>query len=126
MLRIGEGRILLGSRVPDQQLLLSAGLLPYGTLLLVDAWMHEKARRVPRQEQWVHAALFVSLAVFLIAVFLGRTATASAGLGLVVPLLIVDELCFHGHLARSEKAVHYLADLALAAFACLWLTTVFI
>lgn len=94
-------------------------------LALVDGWMHEKKRRVPRTEQWLHAFIFVAVGTFIGAVFLGYTLVAAVALICAIPVLAADEIGFHAAVAKRERIVHYLADLSLAGFACLWLTTVF-
>ena len=109
----------------EQQFLLSVALVPYLALVLVDGWMHEKSRRVPRPEQWIHAGIFVFIAVFLVGVFLDRNTLALAALLAAIPCLALDEFRFHGGLAVRERLVHYGADLALAGFAGVWLITAF-
>ena len=53
-------------------------LLPYLAAAGVDAWMHERGRRVPRVEQLLHAALAVAMTVFLACVFTGHAPAALA------------------------------------------------
>jgi len=98
---------------------LGAALLPYLALVSVDTWMHEKARRVPRAEQFFHAAAAILFVAFVAAVFLGSAAA--------LPLLIVfvacaatDEIGFHRHLLASERRVHFMAYAALALFVVAW------
>jgi hypothetical protein len=45
--------------MPHDSWTLGAALVPYLVLVSVDSWMHEKARRVPRLEQFFHAAAAV-------------------------------------------------------------------
>ena len=40
---------------------LGIALVPYFALAGVDFWMHERGRRVPRVEQWVHAGLALTM-----------------------------------------------------------------
>src|SRR5437867_1726216 len=61
---------------------LGLALVPYLAAVGVDAWMHERSRRVPRVEQWIHAGLALAMAVFLGAVFAGRAAPAVAALAI--------------------------------------------
>ena len=98
---------------------LGAALLPYLALVSVDTWMHEKARRVPRVEQFFHAAAAVLFVGFVVAVF--RDSAAA------LPLLIAfaacaaaDEFGFHRHLAASERRVHFMSYAALAIFVAAW------
>ena len=105
--------------------LLAVGLVPYLVLALVDGWMHEKHRRVPKTEQWLHALIFLFVGTFIVAAFLGLTLIAAIALIGAIPVLAADELGFHAELAARERKVHYLADLSLAGFAGLWLITVF-
>lgn len=111
--------------MPEQTFLLAVALVPYLALVLVDGWMHEKSRQVPRIEQWIHAAIFLLIGVFLVAVFLDRTMIAAATLLVVIPCLAVDEFGFHGGLAVRERRIHYFADLALGLFVGVWLITAF-
>lgn len=104
---------------------LVVGLVPYLALVLVDGWMHERQRRVPLPEQWLHGAIFVAVGAFIAAALFGYTLIAAIALTCAVPALAADEIGFHGSIARRERIVHYLADLALAGFAGLWLITVF-
>jgi hypothetical protein len=104
---------------------LVVALVPYLALALVDGWMHDRERRVPRPEQWLHGAILVSVGTFIAAAFLGSTLIAAVALTCAVPVLVADEMGFHGSIARRERIVHYLADLALASFAVLWSITAF-
>jgi hypothetical protein len=98
---------------------LGAALAPYLALVSVDTWMHEKSRRVPRAEQFFHAAAAVLLVAFVSAVFLGLPAA--------LPVLIVfaacaatDEFGFHRHLPATERRVHFMSYAALALFVVAW------
>ena len=66
-------------------ILLGAALAPYLALVSVDAWMHEKARRVPRLEQLFHAAAALLFIGFVAAVFLESAAA--------LPLLAAYVVC---------------------------------
>jgi hypothetical protein len=103
-----------------RNLWLGLALLPYLAAAGVDAWMHERGRRVPRVEQWLHAGLAAGMASFLGAVFAGRPGLAFAALGAFLILLVWDELGFHGAIARNERRVHALSWVALSAFVAVW------
>lgn len=99
--------------------LLGAALAPYVVLVSIDAWMHERARQVPRTEQLFHAALAVSFAGFVVAVF----AESRAALALLAAFVICaacDEFGYHRHLSRSERRVHFVSYAALGAFVVVW------
>src|SRR5689334_4360646 len=99
---------------------LGLALLPYLAAAGVDAWMHERGRRVPRIEQWLHAGLAAAMAVFLAAVFTGRPAVALAALAAFLGLLAWDEIGFHQGIARAERRVHVASWFLLAAFVAAW------
>jgi len=99
---------------------LGLALIPYLAAVGVDAWMHERSRRVPRVEQWVHAGLALAMAVFLGAVFAGRAGPATASLALFAVLLAVDESAFHKPIAKAERRVHLGSWIALAGFVAAW------
>jgi len=101
---------------------LGLALLPYLAVAGVDAWMHERGRRVPRLEQWLHAGLAVGMTIFLAAVFAGRPPVALAALGAFLVLLVWDELGFHGAIARNERRIHAISWAALAFFVAVWWT----
>ena len=103
-----------------RNLWLGLALVPYLAAAGVDAWMHERGRRVPRLEQWLHAGLAIGTAAFLVAVFAGRTTVAFAALGAFLALLAWDELGFHGAIARNERRVHAVSWVALAGFVAAW------
>ncbi len=100
-------------------LTLGAALLPYLALVSVDAWMHEKARRVPRLEQFLHAAAAVLFLAFVVAVF-RDSAAALALLLAFAACTAADEFGFHRHLSASERRVHFMAYFALAIFIAAW------
>ena len=52
-----------------QKGILFASLVPYLGLSAYDGWLHEKARRVPRLEQGLHALLFVSAVALIYGLF---------------------------------------------------------
>jgi len=99
---------------------LSLGLVPYLSLAGLDAWMHERDRRVPRVEQALHAGLALAIGAFLTGVFTSRTLLASIALIVFVALLVADEAGFHRGLERRERHVHVASWVALAGFVLLW------
>jgi hypothetical protein len=101
---------------------LGLALVPYLAAAGVDAWMHERGRRVPRVEQWLHAGLACAMAVFLGAVFAAMPTVALGALGAFVALLVWDEVGFHRSIASSERRVHATSWFALAAFIAVWWT----
>ena len=103
-----------------RNLWLGLALVPYLAAAGVDAWMHERGRRVPRVEQWVHAGLAVGMTVFLAAVFSGRPAVTVGALAAFLGLLAWDEIAFHKTIARAERRVHSLSWVALAGFVAAW------
>jgi hypothetical protein len=103
-----------------RNLWLGLALVPYLAAAGVDAWMHERGRRVPRVEQSIHAALAMAMAAFLWAVFTDRAAFALAALGCFALLVVWDELGYHGGIARSERRVHVVSWVALAGFVAAW------
>ena len=107
----GNGRILW----------LALAVLPYLSLVGIDTWMHESARKVPRAEKIIHWMLAPLLIGFLVSAFSARTVLALGLLAVFVVLLAVDAVCFHQPLARSERRVHTAAYLALGVFVATWL-----
>ena len=103
-----------------RNLWLGLALLPYLAAAGVDAWMHERGRKVPRVEQWIHGGLALGMAGFLAAVFAGRNAWALAALAVFAVLLAWDEVSFHKSIAASERRVHALSWVALAGFVAAW------
>ena len=99
---------------------LGLALVPYLAAAGVDAWMHERGRRVPRVEQWIHAGLAAAMAVFLGAVFAAAGPIAFAPLAAFVALLVWDEAIFHRTIHRAERRVHAVSWFALAAFVATW------
>lgn len=94
-------------------------LLPYLALAGFDGWLHEKARRVPRLEQFLHALLFVSFVALLFGVFGARPGFALAALAVFVPAACADEFGFHAALERRERRVHHAAYACFAGFVAL-------
>ena len=103
-----------------RNLWLGLALLPYLAAAGADAWMHERGRHVPRVEQWLHAGLAATMAIFLAAVFAGRAPIALGALGAFSSLLLWDELGYHGEIARAERRLHMVSWLALAGFVAAW------
>jgi hypothetical protein len=100
--------------------LLGTALAPYLALVGVDAWMHERARRVPPLEQAFHAIAAVLFAGFVGAVFFDATTLALILLGAYAVCAAGDELGFHRHLSVRERRVHFLSYAALALFLSGW------
>lgn len=109
-----------GAKEPMRNIWLGIALVPYLAVAGVDFWMHERGRRVPRVEQWVHAGLALTMATFLTAVFTARSPLALAALAVFVALLAWDELSFHKAIATSERRVHAMSWTALAGFVATW------
>jgi hypothetical protein len=99
---------------------LSIGVVPYLSLAALDAWMHERARSVPRVEQWLHAGLAVTIASFFFAAFTARTAVALVALAAFLVFLFADELGFHRGIDTRERRVHVASWVALAGFVLVW------
>ena len=100
---------------------LALALVPYAALAGCDAWLHEKARVVPRVEKWLHAGLALSLIAFLGAAFGSAGPLALVALGVLLALAAVDELGFHRALARTERRVHFASYAALGVFVLVWI-----
>lgn len=100
-------------------ILLGAALAPYLALVSVDAWMHEKARSVPRVEQLFHLAAAIFFVAFLVTVFL-ESAAALPLLAAYVVCAAVDEIGFHRHLQGAERRIHFVSYAALALFVGAW------
>src|SRR5690348_13620517 len=101
-------------------LLFGAALAPYAALVGIDAWMHERARRVPRLEQALHYSAAVVLLAFLVAAFRGPGTVAMSLLALFAVITAWDELGFHRLLAARERRVHFASYAALALFVGAW------
>jgi hypothetical protein len=99
---------------------LGLALLPYLVVAGVDAWMHERGRRVPRAEQFAHAGLAVTMAVFLAAVFGGKPFVAISALVVFLGFLVWDETAFHASIGAAERRVHAVSWAALAGFVAAW------
>ena len=104
-------------------LLLILGLLPYAGCVTVDAWMHEKARRVPRFEQWLHLGIGISIVAFVLFAFLGNVSVALIALAGALGFMAADEFGFHAGLSRQERRVHGFGAIALLLFVLVWLWT---
>jgi len=101
-------------------LLFGAALAPYLALAGFDAWMHERARRVPRLEQGLHYTAAALLLAFLVAVFRDAGGAALVLLAVFAAVTAWDELGFHGPLAVRERRVHFAAYAALGLFVGAW------
>jgi hypothetical protein len=104
-------------------LVLGIGLVPYLGTAGIDAWMHERARKVPRLEQVLHAALAITFTAFAVYIFLRRNVPAIAWLAAFVLCLVFDELGYHRGLAANERRVHVISWAALLLFIGVWLWT---
>jgi hypothetical protein len=101
-------------------LLLCAALVPYVALVSIDAWMHERSRRVPRLEQLLHYGAAVLFLAFVAAVFRGAEGLAVALFALFAAVAAWDEIGFHRHLAARERRVHFASYAALTLFIGAW------
>lgn len=99
---------------------LGLALVPYAALAAFDGWLHEKSRRVPRVEQWLHAIAALSLAAFVVFVFSARNTAATILLAVFIGAASLDEFGFHRHLDRRERRVHFASYSALAVFIVAW------
>ena len=104
-------------------LVLSLGVIPYLALVAADCWMHEKSRRVPRREQYLHLGIGLGIGSFVVLAFLGRIEAALAALLCGLAFMAVDELGYHRSLARRERRLHAYAALALLLFLGVFLWT---
>jgi hypothetical protein len=100
-----------------QKQLLLASLLPYLALAGYDGWLHEKARKVPRAEQALHAAIALSLVALCAGLFLDFARWVLPALAAFVLAAAVDELGFHAPLERRERRLHHAAYACFALFA---------
>jgi hypothetical protein len=121
LLSRGSGsNIQRGMSSITRMILLGAALAPYVALVGIDAWMHERARRVPRLEQVLHylaAALFLA---FVVTVFRGADRIALPLFAIFVAVTAGDAIGFHRHLAPLERRVHLASYVALAFFFGAW------
>jgi len=101
-------------------LLLGAALSPYAALVGFDAWMHERARHVPRLEKGLHYAAAMLFIGFVVSVFRDATRPALALLAAFVAVAAWDEIGFHAPLEARERRVHFLSYAALAVFVGAW------
>lgn len=101
---------------------LAGSLAPYLVLALYDGWLHERARRVPRVEQGLHAALFLTGVAFVAGVFTGRMGIAVPALALFAVAAVADEWGFHGMLAVRERRLHHVAYACFAGFVAVAIT----
>jgi hypothetical protein len=99
---------------------LGLGVIPYLGLVVVDAWMHERARKVPAIERITHYTSAIALLAFLAGAFSARRSLAVASLAVFIVLTAFDELGFHRHIARSERRVHFAAYASLIVFIAIW------
>jgi hypothetical protein len=104
-----------------RSMMIFMGFVPYAILAAYDGWLHGHARAVPRTEQILHAALALSLGIFLSLVAAANTVAALAVFAVFVVLLLFDEFGFHGDIEKHEQRVHWLADTALLGFVLYWL-----
>ena len=95
---------------------MAAALVPYLALAAWDGWLHEKARRVPRTEQVLHACTLVSGVVLVGALFLARAAVADSALAVFLVATVWDAAGFHAPLDPRERRVHAAAYACFAAF----------
>lgn len=102
---------------------LAVGAIPYLGLVVVDAWMHERARKVPAVERVTHYLSAVALLAFLAGAFLAHRRLAVGSLAFFIVLIAFDELGFHKGISRSERRVHIAAYGSLAVFIAIWLWT---
>lgn len=101
--------------------LLALGFAPYAALAGYDGWLHEKARRVPRVEQALHAVLAVAMLAFVVLVIRAEIVAGLVVFAVFAVVLLIDELGFHAELDRRERRIHWSADAALLGFVCWWL-----
>jgi hypothetical protein len=102
---------------------LAVGVIPYLGLVVVDAWMHERARKVPTVERITHYLSAIALIGFLAGAFWPHPLLATVSLAVFIPLIAFDELGFHRGISASERRVHFAAYASLAVFVAIWLWT---
>ena len=95
---------------------LTLALLPYASLAAFDGFLHERSRKVPRLEQWLHAGSALSIVVCIGAVFRAQTLLAIVAFCVFAPLAMADEFGFHASLAARERRVHFASYAALCLF----------
>ena len=97
------------------RLYLLAALAPYLALVSIDAWMHEKARRVPRLEKLLHASAALAPSLGL-AVHAGHGLTYE-NVAHVAAIREIEELNIgHSVVSRAvligmERAVREMKDI---------------
>lgn len=99
-----------------QTLALTLGFLPYLVLSGYDGWLHEKARRVPRTEQALHALLFACVVALMVGLFRQHAQLAWSAIAVFAAAALADELSFHGHLHQRERRLHHVAYAFFAGF----------
>jgi hypothetical protein len=102
---------------------LFAALAPYLSLALYDGYLHDRARHVPKTEQYAHAALGMSIALFLYGAFSQHVFMATTFLTIFLATYSIDEFVFHRGIARHERMIHAAAMSALAFFVVVWRLT---
>lgn len=101
---------------PGDKPLLVLCLLPYLGLSAYDGWLHEKARRVPRVEQGLHAVLFVSAVSIIVGIFSARPWLAWPAIAIFAAAAGADEFGFHAPLEPRERRLHHIAYACFAGF----------
>ena len=108
-----------------RNLVLSLGVLPYLGFAALDVWVHEKGRRVPQVEKWLHLGIGFGVGGFLFLAFLDYRFAALTLLPVGLCFMAIDEFGYHRALARTERRLHGAAALALLFFVLVWLWTEF-
>jgi len=104
------------TKINTDTLILAFALVPYLIAALYDGWLHEKARRVPKVEQALHATIAVSLLVLLPSLFNGHPIAARISLCCFLLAAFVDEWRYHGPLETRERRLHFVAYGCFLAF----------
>lgn len=104
-------------------LILALAIGPYLGCVSVDAWMHERHRRVPRVEQFLHAGIGLGVGAFLLLAFIGVNSWALLALAGGLLFLGADEFGFHRALPRRERTVHIAGLGSLLGFVGVWAWT---
>lgn len=99
-----------------QKLAIILGFVPYLALASYDGWLHEKARRVPKPEQALHALLFISVLVLMLGLFRQQAPLFWAALAVFTLAGCADEFGFHGQLHARERRLHHWAYASFAGF----------